>query len=169
VLDQSMRGHLFHPADHQRTVIDRRLEDIPWVLDNLLALNDQHDPTLVNIVNPNQVGLAGHSFGAWTTLEIMQIDSRFRAGMAMNPGARVCTHQGQSPDPARISRPTLLVAGELDALVDFGNTEAFFDQIPRQHPTTTFSWSLVRATSSLTTAHPRFPLWVARRSLLRSN
>jgi dienelactone hydrolase len=104
----------------------RRLEDVRAVVDNMLALNDDDDPIFKGLIDPRQVGIAGQSFGGWTTLQSLQLDQRFRAGLALNPATSI----RPPPDPSSISNPVMMMAGELDALVSFRGLEAFFSRIP---------------------------------------
>src|SRR5579859_288226 len=89
--------------------------DIRATLDQMLALNSSQDEVLHNLINPSRVGIAGQSFGGWTAVQAMQADSRFRAGLLMNPATQI----RPLADPTQVSEPVLMMVGELDALVPF--------------------------------------------------
>ena len=113
-------------AQNREAEVDSRPADVSAVLDGLLALNDGDDPTFHHLVDPARVGMAGQSFGGWTTLTVLERDPRFRAGLAMAPATAIAP----PPDPTKVSRPTMLMAGMLDAMVTYALTTRFFAEIP---------------------------------------
>jgi predicted dienelactone hydrolase len=74
-----------------------RAEDVTFAIDRMLALNRQtalagFDP-FKGLVNEKEIGMAGHSFGAWTTLAVVGeknpggvtlTDPRIKAAIAMS-------------------------------------------------------------------------------------
>ena len=75
-----------------RNALDRA-EDVPFAIDRLLSLDRQAGSPLKGLVNEKQIGMAGHSFGAWTTLAVVGektgadhslADSRIKAAIAMS-------------------------------------------------------------------------------------
>jgi predicted dienelactone hydrolase len=71
-----------------------RAEDVPFAIDRMLALNHQAGSPFEGLVNEKQIGMAGHSFGAWTTLALVGektaadhslADPRIKAAIAMSP------------------------------------------------------------------------------------
>jgi dienelactone hydrolase len=117
-------------AQNREAEVDSRPADVSAVLDRLLALNDGDDPTFHHLVDPARVGMAGQSFGGWTTLTVLERDPRFRAGLAMAPATAIAP----PPDPTKVSRPTMLMAGMLDAMVTYALTTRFFAEIPASAP-----------------------------------
>jgi predicted dienelactone hydrolase len=109
---------------------DLRPADAGAVLDNLLAAGGQGDRVLAGLVDPERVGIAGHSFGGWTALTVLERDPRFRAGLATSPATGI----RPSPDPARVVRPVMLMAGALDSMVPFALTRRFYADIPPSAP-----------------------------------
>jgi dienelactone hydrolase len=107
-----------------------RPADVSMVLDTLLAQNEGDDPLFKHLVDPERVGVAGHSFGGWTTLTVLEQDPRFKAGLASSPGKG----SGDLPDPQKLSQPLLLMAGVLDSRVPYGNTANYFTSIPAISP-----------------------------------
>jgi predicted dienelactone hydrolase len=75
-----------------------RAGDVPFAINQMLALSHQmseagYDP-LRGLVDENEIGMAGHSFGAWTTLALVGeknaggvtfTDARIKAAIAMSP------------------------------------------------------------------------------------
>ena len=65
------------------------------VLDGLLALDDGDDPVFHNLVDPARVGIAGQSYGGWTTLTVLERDPRLQ-WPAMTPStSRSAAEPGQ--------------------------------------------------------------------------
>lgn len=75
-----------------------RAADVTFAIDQMISLNRQTDEAGFNpirgIVNEKEIGMAGHSFGAWTTLAVVGektpsgntlTDSRIMAAIAMSP------------------------------------------------------------------------------------
>jgi dienelactone hydrolase len=107
-----------------------RPDDVINVVDNLLALNAGDDRVFAHLIDPDRIGVAGHSYGGWTTLAVLQRDRRFRAGLAINPATSV-----EPPrDPLAVSRPLMLMAGVVDEMVPYALTTRFFADIPSSAP-----------------------------------
>jgi dienelactone hydrolase len=112
-------------SDYSSEIVRRPL-DVRSAVDSVLSLDSSNDAILKNMVDPQRVGVAGQSFGGWTALEAQQTDSRFRAALVMN----AATVQLPPADPTKVSRPLLMMTGELDALVPFALTEDFYSRVP---------------------------------------
>jgi predicted dienelactone hydrolase len=109
-------------AADPRNARDRAL-DVRFVLDRLAALNREASP-LKGRLDLNAIGMAGHSFGSWTTLavageafgplgRISLADPRVRAGIAMSsPVPRRGADFDQAFGPIKI--PILHMTGTLD-------------------------------------------------------
>ena len=88
-----------------------RVPDIRFLLDHMLSAAGVH-------VNPDRVGIVGHSFGGWTALATPEVDSRIRAVVALAPAGSSQPKQGVIP--AKLSFnwgrniPTLLLVAEND-------------------------------------------------------
>ena len=102
-----------------RSIHDRP-RDISFALDALLG--EEELPESVR-VNPEQIGMTGHSFGGWTTLMVAGSDGRIRAALPLAPAG------GHSPmaEEENLLRdtleldwphpvPTLYLAAEHDTL-----------------------------------------------------
>jgi dienelactone hydrolase len=109
---------------------DRRPVDVSMVVDALLAANSGDNPLFHDLVDPDRIGVAGQSFGAWTTLTELANDPRFKAGLAMNPGVI----NRPTPSPDTLTRPLLLMAGVIDAMAPYAPLAAYFEEIPRTAP-----------------------------------
>jgi dienelactone hydrolase len=107
-----------------------RPADVSMVLDGMLALDEGDDPLYRHLVDPKRVAVAGHSFGGWTTLVVLQQDPRFVAGLAMAPA----TWNTPSPDAHQVSKPLLLMAGVVDSMVPYALTAHFFADVPASAP-----------------------------------
>jgi len=90
-IGEAMRRALANP----KTAVDRPA-DVRFVLDQLAALN-RDEPTVKGKLDLDHVGMAGHSFGAWTTLilagqlvvsprgrEMSLADPRIKAALSMS-------------------------------------------------------------------------------------
>jgi predicted dienelactone hydrolase len=117
-------------AQNRAAEVDNRPADVSAVLDGLLALNDGDDRLFRSLLDPARVGVAGQSFGGWTTLVALERDPRLRAGLALAPATAILP----APDPATLSRPVMLMAGVLDAMVPYALTARYFGDIPPAAP-----------------------------------
>ena len=68
-------------------LIALRPADVSFVLDRLLA-GDLGIP--VESIDAERIGMAGHSFGGWTTLRMAALDRRVRAALPMAPAGGEC-------------------------------------------------------------------------------
>lgn len=102
-----------------RSAIDRPL-DVIFVLDRMLA--DGAGTGVV--VDPARVAVSGHSFGAWTAIEVARRDARFAAVVSLAPGFR-------APSSPAIAgeldlRPLLILGGSADDTTPFAEQEAAY-------------------------------------------
>jgi len=58
-----------------------------FVIDSLLRLNADPTSFFSGAINPNRLGLSGHSFGGHTALRVSAVDPRVIAGLVLAPGA----------------------------------------------------------------------------------
>ena len=88
-----------------------RVADVRFVLDELAALDAGRNPdaqrralpSFAGALDLNRIGMFGHSLGGTTTVRVMQVDARIRAGMSLD---------GPIPEAegaACIKRPFMLV------------------------------------------------------------
>jgi predicted dienelactone hydrolase len=120
-----------------------RPADISFAIDQLEKLNQQ-DPRLKNRLNLNKMGLAGHSFGAWTTLavagqvftrpngqEISMPDPRVKAIIPMSAPMSPSMKDADAAF-AKIKIPCLHMTGTLDSS-PIGETKVEERRIPFDH------------------------------------
>ena len=103
-------------------IMPLRPADVIFVIDEMLA--GRADGT--SRVDPSRIGVAGHSFGGWTTLMTAHRDRRVRAALPLAPAG------GTSPLPATQTLtdaldfgwgrdvPTLFLVADLDTLLPLG-------------------------------------------------
>ena len=102
-----------------------RARDVRFAIDEVLKLNRQPDSPLCGRIDPQAIGVAGHSFGGWTALaiagqrqwigvkEIDLADTRVKAAIAMS--APVPLSSGERNQAfTRLHAPVFLMTGTLD-------------------------------------------------------
>lgn len=110
--------------------IEGRPRDCMFVLDRLLAGDLGID---VAALDPERVGMAGHSFGGWTTLRMAALDRRIRAALPLAPAG------GETPLPARHliesldfdwkrDVPTLYLVADRDTLLPLDGMRGLLDK-----------------------------------------
>ena len=67
-------------ADEQRMWAD----DVQCVLDHLMQYNANTQNTFFNLLDPNRVGIIGHSMGGSTAFRLCMEDPRFKAGVSLD-------------------------------------------------------------------------------------
>jgi predicted dienelactone hydrolase len=125
-------------ADPQNAVA--RPKDVSFVLDRVTALN--HDVTpLKGLLDLRAIGMAGHSFGAWTTLAVAGqmlgprlqsslADPRIKAAIEMS--APVPRNADLDRAYGKINMPVLHMTGTLDDS-PIGDTKAAERRVPFDH------------------------------------
>jgi dienelactone hydrolase len=91
-----------------RFVVSVRLDDLRFVLDQLQRLNNRRGDPFDAKLDTSRIALAGHSLGGLTTLLGVRAESRFRAGILLDPYV-----------PKDVSNPTLTAV----LLLTAGRTE----------------------------------------------
>jgi predicted dienelactone hydrolase len=66
-------------------VVSLRLDDLRFVLNQLQRINNEASGPFDGKLDMSRVALAGHSLGGLTTLLGVRADSRFRAGILLDP------------------------------------------------------------------------------------
>lgn len=87
-----------------------RVPDVMFVVDRLLAEAKTRGSLFHRRIRPKRIGIMGHSFGGQTVLRALFADKRFRAGIALAPGAAT---------DIVVKQPLLVVTGALDSLTPF--------------------------------------------------
>ena len=89
-----------------------RLDDMRFVLDQILAENGRSGSPFRGKLDPRRIGLSGHSFGGLDALRVAVAEPRVRASLALAP-ARPALSGG------RIKIPTMIQGAEKDTLAPF--------------------------------------------------
>ncbi len=123
-------------AANPQNAINRAL-DVPFAINQMLALNKKDGSPLKGLINPKEIGMAGHSFGAWTTMAVLGenvkpglsfLDPRIKAGIAMSTPI-VGGPAAAAGKFANIKVPVFHMTGTLDNS-PIGDTSAAERRIP---------------------------------------
>jgi predicted dienelactone hydrolase len=116
--------------------INRAL-DVTFVIDRMLELNKADGGPLAGHIDSQEIGVAGHSFGAWTTMAVLGeamktgvtfLDPRIKAGIAMStPVVGGAAHA--AGEFTNIKVPVFHMTGTLDDS-PIGDTKAAERRIP---------------------------------------
>jgi dienelactone hydrolase len=114
-----------------KAVVASRVPDIRFLLDSLLRVS----AVLESLeLDPEAIGLVGHSFGGWTALATPEADDRIRAVVALAPGGSTIRKPGILPVSLTFAWghavPTLYLAAELDVPIPLEAIHELFDRAP---------------------------------------
>jgi predicted dienelactone hydrolase len=135
-------------ADPQNAL--NRAKDVTFAIGEMISLNHEAGFPLEGLVDQNEIGMAGHSFGAWTTLAVVGeknaagidlTDSRIKAAIAMSapvPGG-AAKAKGEF---AGIAVPVFHMTGTRDDS-PIGETKAADRRIPYDQSTAPGSCLLI--------------------------
>jgi predicted dienelactone hydrolase len=96
-----------------------RTPDIRFSLDTMLAENEDPKSVFFGALDPERIGMSGHSFGGLTTYLVAGVDSRFRVAVPMAPA--ILNFQR----PLRV--PSLTMIGQIDGSVNNTAVRGAFD------------------------------------------
>jgi predicted dienelactone hydrolase len=128
-------------ADPQTAI--NRARDVTFAIDQMLALNKNKTSPLQGLVNTDEIGMSGHSFGAWTTLAVIGqktgtpltfTDPRIKAAVAMSSPVTVAMMRVPG-EFVSIKVPVFHMTGTLDNS-PIGETKAADRRIPYDQSTT---------------------------------
>jgi dienelactone hydrolase len=112
-----------------------RPEDAIFVLDRVLAGDGPVE------IDADRIGITGHSFGGWTTLETTGRDRRIRAALPLAPagGSAAFSEGGTARDPLREGLsldwdrevPTLYLVAEFDTLLPLDGMRDLIARTPQ--------------------------------------
>lgn len=91
-----------------------RPADVRFVLDQMLALNEDPDSFFFGAIDPDRIGMSGHSFGGLTTYRVTAMDERIVAGLALAPAFFDIEDEVGSIDV-----PMMVMGGSLDSVTEF--------------------------------------------------
>ncbi|MGA2286241.1 MAG: hypothetical protein ABSG55_08245, partial [Dehalococcoidia bacterium] len=107
-----------------------RPDDITFVLDSMLKLNDDPSSLFYGALDGTRVGMSGHSFGGLTTLQLAGSDTTpFAAALAMAPPAAAVVGRR---NPSNI--PIMLMGGGEDTTCPLGPQEDYFNALNGSEP-----------------------------------
>ena len=120
-------GTLPHPDTVLREFVVLRPADVSFAIDHILGTD--------GFVDADRIGMAGHSFGGWTTLTTTARDRRIRAAVPLAPAG------GASPLPVDLLResvdfrwgrevPTLYVVADRDSLLPLAGMHELLERTP---------------------------------------
>lgn len=119
--DQNVAGDDLDEGD-----LPQQAGDVRFVIDQLLGAPGSSS-ALANRIDGSRIGVAGHSDGADTALDVGyfpgRVDARVRAVVAMAPDAM------KPPGGTTGSAPLLLEHGDHDTIVPFANSTTVFGQV----------------------------------------
>jgi dienelactone hydrolase len=136
-LQQAMKGqtNMRESLEIVRHFIRDRPLDASFVLDRVVAGDGPVQ------VDPDRIGMTGHSFGGWTTLQTTARDSRIRAALPLAPagGSAPFSEGGNGTNPLRDqldlgwSRkvPTLYLVAEFDTLLPLDGMRELIARTPQ--------------------------------------
>jgi predicted dienelactone hydrolase len=108
-----------------------RPRDAEVVLDALLG---GVVPGLRTAIDPGALGVFGHSFGGWTTLNLVATDARVRAAVALAPAGGAGRADDPLPGGLRLDWtwrvPILVVAAAQDSILPIAGISALVARIP---------------------------------------
>jgi predicted dienelactone hydrolase len=116
------------------SAINRPL-DMSFLIDELEAFNGESGNFFEGAIDPNRIGMSGHSFGGYTALALA--GGTFPLGTFTEPRIKAIMPQAPAADPfpdaffATIAVPTLIVGGSIDQTTPFpANQQRPFDLLP---------------------------------------
>jgi predicted dienelactone hydrolase len=102
-----------------------RPDDISFVVDSLLELNADEGSMFFGALDPERIGMSGHSFGGLTTLIVVPRDDRFRAALSMaSPALPFVVHAARE-----LRVPTLIMGGGLDNVTPIDGQQELLEAI----------------------------------------
>jgi predicted dienelactone hydrolase len=127
-----MGGDMPDPTNVISEFIAARPADIQFMIDHVL---DGTAGELRSVIDPERIGMTGHSFGGWTTLAVTARDRRIRAALPLAPAG------GASPLPVEPLRdaltfnwgrdvPTLYLVADNDSLLPLPGMHELLGRTP---------------------------------------
>lgn len=131
VVAEELKGKEGETAEQLSARVDawiaNRVPDIRFLLDRVLSDGEAR-------VDPDRVGIMGHSFGGWTVLATPEVESRIRAVVALAPAGSSQPKQGVIPAKLtfRWGRdiPTLFLVAENDVPIPLDGVHELFERTP---------------------------------------
>lgn len=102
---------------NQAASFQERPQDIIYVLDQMLAANQDPNSFFFGAIDPSRLGMSGHSFGGLTTELVVNQDARFVAALPMAPA---------TPANTVLHLPSLTMTGAVDTVVNNTVTRSMY-------------------------------------------
>jgi predicted dienelactone hydrolase len=103
-----------------------RVPDVQATIDAVLAASEDASSPFAHRIRPSAIGIAGLSFGGFTTLLAAQQEPRLRAALALVPGGTSFLLQGADHD---IAIPTMVIGAERDLVVGYAESPLAFARL----------------------------------------
>jgi predicted dienelactone hydrolase len=99
-----------------------RPQDMIFVLDEMLTANGAPASDFFGVLDPDRIGMSGHSFGGFTTYFVVDLDPRIKVAVPMAPAT--------PGNQATIEVPFLLMLGNIDSTVNNGTARTAYVNSP---------------------------------------
>ena len=96
-----------------------RPRDVIFALDQMLAANADPGSPFAGSMDPERIGMMGHSFGGFTTYGVLPLEPRFKVAVPLAPAV---------PGRPLVAIPSLTMLGEIDSRVDNDAIRAAYDR-----------------------------------------
>ncbi|MGB2695980.1 MAG: dienelactone hydrolase family protein [Dehalococcoidia bacterium] len=106
-----------------------RVDDVTFVLDELLALRDDGGEPLAGAIDPERAGVVGYSFGGWTAGRAAA-EGRFDAAIVQAPGSA----DELLVEALRTGIPVMLMGAGKDVLIDPDGLRRLYEMYPDDVP-----------------------------------
>jgi predicted dienelactone hydrolase len=103
--------------------LQNRVPDVRFIVDSMLAESADQSSRFADRLRADAIGIAGLSFGGYTTLVAAQRDPRFSAALVMVPGGVDVI------DANDIAIPTMIIGAELDHIVGYADSEKAYRRV----------------------------------------
>jgi predicted dienelactone hydrolase len=102
----------------QAASLVERPKDISFVIDQMLALDQDSGSPFFGAIDEDRIAMTGHSFGGLTTFLVARDDARIKVAVPMAPA---------TPPNASFTLPSLLMLGQIDSVVNLPAARAAYD------------------------------------------
>ena len=102
----------------QAASLTERPKDIIFVIDEMLALDQDSGSPFFGAIDEDRIAMTGHSFGGLTTFLVARDDPRIKVAVPMAPA---------TPPGSSLTVPSLLMLGQIDSLVNNDVARAAYD------------------------------------------
>jgi predicted dienelactone hydrolase len=99
--------------------LQERPSDIIFATDQLLAASADDTSPFFDGIDPQRIGMSGHSFGGLTTYLVTARDARYRIAVPMAPATL---------NNSALTVPSLTMFGDADTVVNLNNIRAAYDR-----------------------------------------